>query len=76
MLESNQKVKTNLNATFTERREVILGMLVEDRSVGISDLAKRLGVTMVTARADLAALEDEGILVRTHGGAPSGKSSI
>ena len=58
-----------MNATFTERREVILEMLVEDSSVGVSDLAKRLGVTVVTARADLAALEDEGILVRTHGGA-------
>jgi len=58
-----------LNATFTERREVILEMLVEDSSVGVSDLAKRLGVTVVTARADLAALEEEGLLVRTHGGA-------
>jgi DeoR family galactitol utilization operon repressor len=44
-------------------------MLAEDSSVGVSALAKRLGVTPVTARADLAALEEEGVLVRTHGGA-------
>jgi DeoR family galactitol utilization operon repressor len=58
-----------MNGTFSERREVILGVLAEDSSVSVSDLAKRLGVTVVTARADLAALEEEGVLVRTHGGA-------
>jgi DeoR family galactitol utilization operon repressor len=35
----------------------------------VSELAKRLDVTVVTARADLAALEEEGLLARTHGGA-------
>lgn len=55
--------------TFSERREVILAMLAEDSSVSVSDLAKHLGVSMVTARTDLATLEEEGVLVRTHGGA-------
>lgn len=58
-----------MSSTFAARREIILGVLAEDSSVSVSDLAKRLGVTVVTARADLAALEDEGVLVRTHGGA-------
>ncbi len=58
-----------MSSTFSARREVILEVLAEDSSVGVSALAKRLGVTMVTARADLAALEEEGVLVRTHGGA-------
>jgi DeoR family transcriptional regulator, galactitol utilization operon repressor len=44
-------------------------MLAEDSSVSVSDLAKHLGVSMVTARTDLASLEEEGVLVRTHGGA-------
>ena len=55
--------------TFSERKEVILEVLAEDSSVSVSDLAKRLGVSVVTARTDLAALEEEGVLVRTHGGA-------
>jgi DeoR family galactitol utilization operon repressor len=42
---------------------------MKDSSVNVSALAKQLGVTAVTARADLAALEEEGMLVRTHGGA-------
>lgn len=37
--------------------------------MSVSELAKRLNVTVVTARADLATLEAEGLLVRTHGGA-------
>lgn len=42
---------------------------METGSVSVSELAKRLNVTVVTARADLVALEEEGLLVRTHGGA-------
>lgn len=58
-----------MNTTLTERREVILEMLAEDSSVNVSTLAKQLAVTVVTARADLVALEEEGVLIRTHGGA-------
>ena len=66
-----------MSASFTERRELILEVLAEAGSVSVSDLAKRLGVTPVTARADLVALEDEGVLVRTHGGAvPAHHSNI
>ncbi len=58
-----------MSSTFSARREVILEVLAEDGNVSVSGLAKRLGVTVVTARADLATLEEEGVLVRTHGGA-------
>jgi len=58
-----------VSSTFSARREVILELLAENGSVGVSGLAKCLGVTVVTARADLATLEEEGVLVRTHGGA-------
>ena len=51
------------------RRAAILEFLAEDSGVSVAELAKKLGVTVVTARADLAALEEEGFLVRTHGGA-------
>ena len=58
-----------MSSSFSERKSIILEMLMEESSVSVSDLAKRLNVTVVTARADLAALEEEGLLVRTHGGA-------
>jgi DeoR family galactitol utilization operon repressor len=58
-----------MSNNFPERKAVILQLLMEQSSVSVSELAKRLKVTAVTARADLAALEEEGLLVRTHGGA-------
>jgi len=58
-----------VSITFTERKAFILDILMEEDSVSVSDLSKRLNVTLVTARADLDALEKVGLLVRTHGGA-------
>lgn len=58
-----------MSKTFAERRKVILDTLAEDSTVSVSAIAKCLGVTVVTARADLVSLEEEGLLVRTHGGA-------
>lgn len=58
-----------MSKTFAERKSVILDLLMHEGSVSVSELAKRLSVTVVTARADLVALEEEGLLVRTHGGA-------
>ena len=58
-----------MSNNFLERKAVILQLLMEQSSVSVSELAKRLEVTAVTARTDLAALEEEGLLVRTHGGA-------
>jgi DeoR family galactitol utilization operon repressor len=58
-----------MTMSVSERRAAVLEILAEDRHVGVADLAKQLGVTVVTTRADLAALEEEGFLVRIHGGA-------
>ena len=52
-----------------ERRRRILDMLDQSESVTVSNLVERLGVSRVTARADLDALSVEGSLVRSHGGA-------
>ncbi|VGO12945.1 HTH-type transcriptional repressor GlcR [Pontiella desulfatans] len=66
-----------MSSSFAERKSIILDLLMEEGSVGVSDLARKLNVTVVTARADLAALEEEGLLVRTHGGAvPAQHSKI
>jgi DeoR family transcriptional regulator, aga operon transcriptional repressor len=52
-----------------ERRRRILEMLDQSESVTVSNLVERLGVSRVTARADLDSLSAEGALVRSHGGA-------
>lgn len=53
------------------RRAAILELLSRESSVQVRQLAKVFGVSRVTARADLDALERDGKLRRTHGGAVS-----
>ena len=54
-----------------ERRAAILEMLERNASVKVAELSSVLGVSAVTVRSDLAALEHDGKLRRTHGGAVS-----
>lgn len=52
-----------------ERRERILEKLMSAGSVYVSDLAQDFSVTYETIRKDLAYLEEQGYLVKSHGGA-------
>ena len=55
---------------FAEERQQLIARLIEEHGrARVSDLSQRFGVSSVTIRKDLAALEHEGRLVRTHGGA-------
>ena len=58
-----------------ERRFQGREILTAQRTVSASDLCDRLKVTAATIRRDLAALEQEGVSVRSHGGAVSRMSS-
>jgi DeoR/GlpR family transcriptional regulator of sugar metabolism len=58
-----------------ERRFRIREILSSQRTITASDLCATLGVTAVTVRRDLAVLEQDGVLVRSHGGAVSRMSS-
>jgi len=58
-----------------ERRFQIREILAAQRTVTASDLCQRLSVTAATIRRDLATLEKDGVLVRSHGGAVSRMSS-
>jgi DeoR/GlpR family transcriptional regulator of sugar metabolism len=58
-----------------ERRFRIREILSVQRTVSAAMLTEMLGVTAATIRRDLAALEDEGVLLRSHGGAVSRTSS-
>ncbi|PMQ01102.1 MAG: DeoR family transcriptional regulator [Dictyoglomus sp. NZ13-RE01] len=52
-----------------ERRTRILELIEKERGVKVSELVKLFNVTGATIRRDLEALEKEGLLKRTHGGA-------
>ena len=52
-----------------ERQQTILHLLDTRGQVTIADLSGRFAVSEMTIRRDLAQLEAEGLLRRTHGGA-------
>ena len=52
-----------------ERRRLILTKLRQQGRVSVGELSNSLNVSAVTIRQDLKALENEGLLERTHGGA-------
>jgi DeoR/GlpR family transcriptional regulator of sugar metabolism len=54
--------------TAPERRSAIRAILHVRDSIRVSELSERLHVSEVTIRKDLAVLEEQGYLLRTHGG--------
>ncbi|MBY0177608.1 DeoR/GlpR transcriptional regulator [Curtobacterium herbarum] len=53
----------------SSRKIAIITAVRERRSMGLDDLVRAFGVSPATIRRDLADLEDQGLLARTHGGA-------
>ncbi|MEM8875715.1 MAG: DeoR/GlpR family DNA-binding transcription regulator [Planctomycetota bacterium] len=58
-------------AEVDRRREKLAELLQRERYLRVADVAERLGVSEVTARRDLSALNDQQRIQRTHGGAVS-----
>lgn len=58
-----------------ERRRIILDQLQQHGRVSVAELSEAMQVSAVTIRQDLRALEEEGLLDRTYGGAVSRSSS-
>jgi len=52
-----------------ERQARIVHLITLQKTVTVAELCKRFSVSDMTVRRDLQRLEDDGILVRTHGGA-------
>ncbi len=52
-----------------ERYDIIIGLIKKHRSVTVSELCERFGVSIETVRRDLAYLEKARKLTRVHGGA-------
>ncbi len=61
--------------SMEERRQRIRALIEASTQGSVTDLAESFGVSAVTIRTDLSALEQMGVVVRTHGGAlPRGDS--
>ena len=58
-----------MQLTTEERRERIVSAAHENGKVKVADLSEEYGISEVTIRKDLEALEAEGHLQRVHGGA-------
>ncbi|MDA3958613.1 DeoR/GlpR family DNA-binding transcription regulator [Oceanispirochaeta sp.] len=52
-----------------ERHEEILNLVSEGKEISVQELSDQLAVSLVTIRSDLRVLEENGLLVRTRGGA-------
>ena len=52
-----------------ERRRKILDLLEKEGRVTVTDLVRRFEVSQVTMRSDLDILAENGVLIRSHGGA-------
>ena len=67
---------TNPQLDAPRRRELALALVAERGFVRVAELSRAFGVTTVTARADLDALERQGGIRRVHGGAVPATSAI
>lgn len=52
-----------------ERRQAILSLITQHSRVSVDDLASYFGVSHSSIRRDLSQLHDEGLVMRTYGGA-------
>ncbi|CAM5285298.1 HTH-type transcriptional regulator MalR [Streptomyces avidinii] len=58
-----------MRESIDERHERVLQLVREHGSVRVSDLAAQLGTSVETARRDVSALSDAGLVRRLHGSA-------
>lgn len=68
-VSASDQTRTENRSVPEERRLWIVERVRATGNVSIATLSEELGVSPMTARRDLAALEREGWLRRTHGGA-------
>ncbi len=68
-MQSDESTLSDRSPLMLDRRSRIAELVRQRGSARVNELAEIFGVTPVTIRSDLAALEREGVLIRDHGGA-------
>ncbi|MCS6826902.1 MAG: DeoR/GlpR family DNA-binding transcription regulator [Caldilinea sp.] len=70
VIEDNRKFADAIDDLYlAERRRAIVELVQTQGRVAVTELSQRFGVSEVTIRADLQALAEQKLLMRTHGGA-------
>lgn len=67
MLEDNNRYGDNMQPS--NRRDLVIEIIQREGKVEINKLSEDLDVSPMTIRRDLVLLEEDGKLIRTHGGA-------
>ena len=62
--------------TFQERKKKIIAAVFETGSLSVFQLADQLAASPATIRRDLHEITQEGLLIRTHGGAMRPESAV
>jgi DeoR family transcriptional regulator, fructose operon transcriptional repressor len=60
---------------FQKRKSLILSLLDRQENLDIPELSEKLGVSDITVRRDLNLLAEQGLIIRTRGGAMSPRMS-
>ena len=71
MREANEKLPQRGGMLPAERRRRIFERILAQHTVSVSELTEAFGVSAMTIRRDLQALEEEGVVEAVHGGAKS-----
>jgi DeoR family transcriptional regulator of aga operon len=79
VIESNTKCAKEMTISkelfLEERRLEIVRLVNQEARVSVTELSQQLGVSEVTIRADLQALAERNLIIRTHGGAIPAKDT-
>jgi DeoR family transcriptional regulator of aga operon len=65
---SNPSLPRAVSSKRAERMRLVLALLHERSSISIAELEEQLGVSAATLRRDVADLDEQGLVLRTHGG--------
>jgi DeoR family transcriptional regulator of aga operon len=65
---SNPSLPRAVSGKRTERMRLVLALLHERSSISVVELEEHLGVSAATLRRDIADLDEQGLVLRTHGG--------
>lgn len=66
----------SIDLFLAERRRAIAELVQQEGRVAVTELSQRFAVSEVTIRADLQALSEQKLLVRTHGGAVAATNNL
>jgi DeoR/GlpR family transcriptional regulator of sugar metabolism len=66
-LSSTDDIKGRLAYHYEEKKKIALRAAEQEKKIEVAELSAHLGVSQVTVRKDLDAMEAQGLITREHG---------